>query len=66
MSVPSQEREMSVPSQEREMCFVLSILPLSTIFLLGFGTVPTVWYLMVLIWVETSWPFHATVLLAFC
>jgi hypothetical protein len=42
--------EVPVPSQESErsrICEqVVSILPLSTIFLLHFGNVPTVWYFL--------------------
>jgi hypothetical protein len=43
--------EMPVPSQESERscnCLLgVSVVPLSTIFLLEFGTVPTVWYFFV-------------------
>ena len=39
--------EVSVPSQESEWsCMFAAILPLSTIFLLDFGTVLTVWYIL--------------------
>ena len=42
--------EVPVPSQEGErLCFCVlggSILPFSTIFLLDFANVPTVWYLV--------------------
>ena len=45
---PSLFIEMSIPSQASEwscICVLrISILPLSLIFLLDFGTVPTVWY----------------------
>ena len=37
--------EVTVPSQESEWsCICVSILPLSTILILHFGTVPIVWY----------------------
>jgi hypothetical protein len=51
--------EVFVPSQESEkscICVLeVSILPLSTIFLLDFGTVPTVWYTRT---VPTVWYFR--------
>jgi uncharacterized membrane protein len=43
--------EVPVPSQKTEQSCIcvlsVSILPVSTIFLLNFGTVPTVWYFFV-------------------
>ena len=58
LEVPSQESERScigvleVSSQESERSCIgvlkVSILPFSTIFLLYFGTVPTVWHFFVL------------------
>ena len=50
---PSLYIEVPVPSQESELsciCVVgVSLLPLPMIYLLDFGTVPTVWHLVVFI-----------------
>ena len=52
--------EVSVPSQESELSCVcvlgVSILPLSTIFLFDFGTVPTMWFCFVFNFIGTPIP----------
>ena len=53
---PSLFTEMSIPSQASEWSYIcvlrISILPVSLIFLLDFGTVPTVWYFIIFFFID--------------